>query len=909
MSAIGSASIDGGTGDVIGLKVEIYLGALGWIDVSPSVYYRDKIHISRGRSDETSQPQPQTCGLTLNNRLGPFTPRNATGPYYQLIGRNTPIRVSRLNNGVRRYRYHGEVPTWPTTSDISGQDVHEQISASGVLRRLFQGNAPLRSPMFRAMTTGYTSSLVTAYWPCEDAAGSAFLASGLSGGTPLTVVGSPLLAQDASFPCSAALPQVNGSTWSAPLPPYANTTANVVRFLMSVPAAGDPSAAEIVRFTTTGTVVLLQVAYDTSSNGHFEILGQDVAGNSLIAANIGSNLNGSPVRVSVELQQVGTNISWALVTLALGATSAFVWASGSIAGTVGQATSVTINPHINGAIPANPAGLTPTVIGHVSYQPTWDSLYDTAQPLNAWINEPPDAVQPNDLYLASVAGNGPLTMSRFTRLCLESNVTPVVVASRVGYDVDAGPTPPVGMGYQTVDTLTTLLQQVPDTTAGLMFEPRDQLGVAIRTRASLYNQPAKLILDHSQHQLSAPLNPVDDDALTRNDITVTRVNGSSTIAQQTVGTLSMQPAPAGVGDYQTQYQLSLASDALLADAAGWRLHMGTVDEPRYPQISLNLRHPTFTSSVDMMNAALTLDVGDRIVIVNPPPELPPDPISLIVQGYTETLGIYEHDMVLTCSPESPYRVGLLDDATLGHLDTDGSTLALACPLGTETTIQVATTNPASPSWTTSAGDFPFDIAVGGERMTVTNIGAVPQPATGVDGTFESGVTGWAVQNGTLVQSSAQAHSGTHSGLLTANSLLVPAIKTAQFPVVANASYLLNCWAMLAVGAPTSLLLVAQWFDAGGNFITQNVTPAIPPIAAWVQQPIAVPAPSNAVTALIMLDLHVSTTSDAAYIDDLSLTQTTGGTQPFTVTRSVNGVAKSQLVGADVRLQQPMILSL
>jgi hypothetical protein len=157
--------------------------------------------------------------------------------------------------------------------------------------------------------------------------------------------------------------------------------------------------------------------------------------------------------------------------------------------------------------------------------------------------------------------------------------------------------------------------------------------------------------------------------------------------------------------------------------------MGTVDEPRYPQISINLRHSTFTSSVDMMNAALTMDIGDRIVITNPPPWMPPDAISQILQGYSETLGTWEHDMSLNCSPESPYRVAVLEDTVLGHLDTDGSTLAGNYPLGTEATLSVATTGIAtgSPLWTTSAGDFPFDIAVAGERMTVTNITGAASP--------------------------------------------------------------------------------------------------------------------------------------------------------------------------------------
>lgn len=706
-----------GPNDPNGLRVELYMGAYGWVDVSSSVYYRDMIRISRGRSNETSQPPPQTCGLTLNNRGGPFTPRNATGPYYGLIGRNTPMRVSRTWNGVRFYRYTGEVPAWPTTSDISGRDVYEQISAAGPLRRIQQGAAPLRSPMERAYTSGSTGALVTAYWPCEDQAGSTSFASALSGGTALAISGTPTLSSNTVFACSAPIPVINGSSWSAPIPAAANTTANVLRFLLSVPSGGD-SAGEVAYLTTSGTVASLAVAYDSIANGSFEILGKDASGNTLFGTAASSNINGQSLRVSAELIQAGSNITWALVVLAPGQTVGFILASGSIAGTVGQATGVTINNHI----PTAPVGMISSAVGHVSYQPQWDSLFNLFGALDAWAGEPPDAVQPN---------NSLYSTSRFTRLCLEQNINPVVVTSAAGFDLDPGPASPVGMGNQTIDTFSSLLQQVPDTTAGLMFEPRDQVGIAVRTRASLFNQAARLTLDHSQHQLSGTLNPVDDDQQVRNDIIVSRINGSSATAVQTSGALSVQTPPAGVGDYQTQYQLSLASDGLLADAAGWRLHLGTVNEPRYPSISLNLRHPTFTANTALMNAALTLDIGDRIVIVNPPPELPPDPISLIVQGYTETLGIYEHDMVINCSPESPYEVAILEDPVLGHADTDGSVLAGAYPLGTETAIQVATTGAAtgSPLWTTSVGDFPFDIAVGGERMTVTGITGASSPQT------------------------------------------------------------------------------------------------------------------------------------------------------------------------------------
>jgi hypothetical protein len=42
---------------------------------------------------------------------------------------------------------------------------------------------------------------------------------------------------------------------------------------------------------------------------------------------------------------------------------------------------------------------------------------------------------------------------------------------------------------------------------------------------------------------------------------------------------------------------------------------------------------------------------------------------------------------------------------------------------------VATTSATTPLWTTAAADFPFDIAIDGERITVTNITGASSPQT------------------------------------------------------------------------------------------------------------------------------------------------------------------------------------
>ncbi|MGV9803956.1 hypothetical protein ACWDTP_38585, partial [Mycobacterium sp. NPDC003449] len=231
-----------------------------------------------------------------------------------------------------------------------------------------------------------------------------------------------------------------------------------------------------------------------------------------------------------------------------------------------------------------------------------------------------------------------------------------------------------------------------------------------------------LTLSYAGHQLSDVPTPVDDDQLTRNRATVTLPTGETAVQSLDAGPMSTQDPPAGIGVYgQDPVTLNLKDSSTLPDQAAWRLHLGTVDEARYPQISVNLAHSTFTSNPALRAAVLALRQGDRLVITDPPPWLPPEGISQIVLGVSETIDHFEHRLTFNCAPESPYRVGVLDDVVLGRLDTGGS--VLWAPAGAaDTVIDVLTTS--GPLWTTDATNMPFDIRVGGEVMTVTAVTGV-----------------------------------------------------------------------------------------------------------------------------------------------------------------------------------------
>jgi hypothetical protein len=107
-----------------------------------------------------------------------------------------------------------------------------------------------------------------------------------------------------------------------------------------------------------------------------------------------------------------------------------------------------------------------------------------------------------------------------------------------------------------------------------------------------------------------------------------------------------------------------------------------------------------------------------------PAWLPPDDVSLLAQGFEETLGPFTHRVTINGQPESPWGQAAPYDDDDARYSSDGSTLGEALDT-TETGVDVATAS--GPLWDDT--DQPFDIIVGGERMTVTAIFGASSPQT------------------------------------------------------------------------------------------------------------------------------------------------------------------------------------
>ena len=297
-----------------------------------------------------------------------------------------------------------------------------------------------------------------------------------------------------------------------------------------------------------------------------------------------------------------------------------------------------------------------------------------------------------------------------------------------------------------------------------------------------------IALDYTAGHVSEPFAPTDDDQKVRNEVTAQRVDGGEYTYTKREGPNNVNdPAedPDGIGVYDEGAQLNVASDAQLPDLASWRVHLGSVAEDRYPSVRIDLaKNPALA---DEMTG---LYLGDRVTVSDPPAWLAPDPIELIAEGGTETIGHpIDWDVVLNASPGSPWKVAQLAE--------------------------------------------PLDLSL-------------------ADGTFETGAADWTGSNCTFVQDNTQAYRGSYSGKLTVtgtpSQAFVRPVTAKRVPITAGQSYRASLWAYSPTGYATTSVAI-DWRDSVGAYISTDSAIAAIPAGQWTLYSVLATAPANAAFAV------------------------------------------------------------
>lgn len=597
-------------------------------------------------------------------------------------------------------RIHAEISSPPRGRDESGTWKYVSVTASGILQRLSQGKDPLQSSLRRAYLADDVARPV-AYWPCEDGDDATQIASAIPGHPPMMVTGAPNFASNDDFDSSSPLPAINQSGWTGLVPEYDNPDAQAqMRFLLTIPAAGDSAATgtKIFSCRTTGSARYWDIVYTTAGSGSFTI---NIFDESVVLLHttgaVDFSLHGRPVRVSLELDQVGGNIDWALSTLGVDAVGGGI--SGTLAGRdFGLIAQVSVG--------WEEKLFTTTAVGHVTVQNAITSLFELLAELQARVGE--------------------TALRRAKRLCAEESI-PFNYRGTLSESVEMGPQRP--------KAVLDLLNECVEADRGSMSEARGTFGLVFRSRTSAYNQTAVVAADHEQRHLAYPLIPNPDDLLPRNRVTVKRDSGSEATAVLESGRMSiLAPQDGGIGAYGTSETLNVETDAQLPDLAGWLLALGTVVDERYPEINIDLGRSAIADDPVLRWSVLDLDIDDLITIDNTSELRAYDGIRQLARGYTERYAQDRHTITVNGTPAAPYDVFEVESAgDEGRLDTTGAVLAVAVD-SDDTALSVATTS--DPLWITTASnpsDLPMDWFIGGERVTVTDLDneVIAAPLVGV----------------------------------------------------------------------------------------------------------------------------------------------------------------------------------
>jgi hypothetical protein len=693
-------------------EVQMFVGGQ-WVqivgDQANDVLARDSLTITRGHADWSSQVQPSRATMSLKNPTGRYSPRHPRSPYYGLLGRNTPIKV--FMGG--QCKFHGEVSEWPPRGN---PDRYVPIEAAGVLRRLGgDGADPLRSVMYRTMMRDTTLQRPVAYWPCEEEAGAARLYSQVGRNAPIRVNPAVRIGAYSGIASTAPIPVIGNTQFFADISPHA---ANITMTAMCLAHLPDDSVAAnntaLMTGNTTGSARYWRIRVNIDRTLSLQIANGDGSVFST-SANTSFAIAPEGAIILLELTTNGSATDWSLRVLSLGH-------SGSNSNS-GSAAGRSYN-RINRLTFGSGTNLGDTAIGHVAL---FTGTVDDTILLNA-LNG----------YSGEEAG------LRMQRLCGEENVP----FAGVGNLADT-----MRMGAQGQKTFIDLLTECATADGGILHEPMempvgDLPGLGYRTRASLYNETARLTADFGDNQVALPFEPTDDDQLLMNDVSVTRDNGATFRTEITDGPLGIDTVGRKRGGPGT---VNVETDLDAEQISGWLAGLGTWDESRVPTLTLSLtRNPGLVAAVN------TLDVGYRITLVNPPGWLPPDNIDLMVQGSTETLDSRSWTVVYNCTPYGPFAIVRLDSGPVLKVMAVDSQVNTAID-ATSGSLSVKSVS-GRWLWTTDPTACPILIRVGGEVMQVNSITGTSSPQTF---TVTRGINGYQNDHpvGTVVQTAGRSTIG------------------------------------------------------------------------------------------------------------------------------------------------------
>jgi hypothetical protein len=660
-----------------------------WVDITQWVRQDLGISTVFGRRDQAGTVDPSRATLKLDNRDGRFSRRNPTGPYYGQLTRSTPIRMAVDPGDGMHYRYHGFVNEWPKRWDKSGNDSTVTIQCGGILRRL-QRMQPLRSALYRSIAGLAEGDYIPhAYWPMEDGESATQFAAGLIGG-PVGRFDGTVSPGTGSTPVGSAPLAVFGLNARAllPVPAYTNTGQWVFQWIVNIPASPAADPQLLAEFPTPGGTVVrwtLTLEDENPSPDAIYIRGYNSSG-SLVASG-GTAVNAGDLGDSSDFY--GHTFMFTVAALQDGG-DVLCWFEGhredglqmerTFADTAGT------HSGLFGTIKLT-SPIADTVMGHgvIFTDPNFSAVYAAS-----------DAAE----NAAAMDGHaGELAHVRMQRIAREE---------RLSFTTSAITS--AALGPQPAGTLLEVFRDAERADLGVLYER--EWGLGYQALSERYSLPVLLPLDFDSGHVNDPPEADDSDLRFRNQWTVAREGGS----EYTVLADDYSDAD---GLLAGQTTVNAYRDDQLQHIAGWLVHRDTADEDYWTGLKLS-----FARTPDIIPAWTGLPFGARLNVANPPSQADPGDIDAIVEGWSERWDTVQWTATLNTSPASVLEVPVWDDP--GFLWDSGSSSLTSDIAAGDTSISVTTTNPDD-LWVT--GTVAFDIGIGGEQISVTDISGATSPQT------------------------------------------------------------------------------------------------------------------------------------------------------------------------------------
>jgi len=575
------------------------------------------------------------------------------------------------------YRFHGEIPEFPSEWDTTGTDVVVNISASSVAERLMSGQKPLRSPIYRNLTR----YAMDGYWPMESDLGATTIGA---------YVGKTGYMKSAAFGTAPDLPGSAGALGFTDDDGYASGVAvttgavSAQSFALfyfkfdAIPAAN----REIFSIYYRGGTVYKATFNVSTTNYSMELF--DRNGTSLFFSNASFGAGAEPNQWIAMRLLMDQNVNFEWGWYAVGAPVLYGM-TGSFAGTSGRASSWISWPF---------TGKSDLQIAHVAL--SREDLEFTGA----------------DFTMSTNGYVGENARDRAMRLAAELGIP----FWWIGPDSIDGEDQTPTMGAQGLLFPMDLFQECADIDGGILHAPRDKLGLAIRSYYSLLNRSGPT-LDYAAHVFSGSLRPRENRDI-RNDVTITRADGSFGRWVKEEGPNNVNPReddPDGVGLFDVSIPRNASEDRQLIPLAQREVLLGTWDELRFSVATLELHRSEVT-----VDDAAWLDLGRPFILSNLPVYAGgPTVTTEIVRGYTEMISNITRTIDFNLTPYGPYLTGVYG---LSARRYGAKYTTLKTGVNSTATPLTFSSSDVREHWSTTAE--PYSVLIAGELITVTSMGSV-----------------------------------------------------------------------------------------------------------------------------------------------------------------------------------------